>query len=257
MLLLFLIVLGVVGYIILKAYVSSGIPRQSEGSSGTSRNAIPNWLQERWDLADKIGAGEIFPSWYFDQMTEFQSRRLEEDGRKYSGRLTKGQASDLIGLDEQPEEDDIEVLKFFKRPLRGMNASLARHEIAMIFQDPQNKQAWADRPLTARQKECFKFFGIKVTPQLLKREADLQITELLQQANTANDPKYDQWHSYEYILDDFNDPEFREGYSIRKPSIAAIRKAIDSLLTEGKTWSDIDSDLVAERVVELDPNLER
>ena len=44
---------------------------------------------------------------------------------------------------------------------------------------------------------------------------------------------------------------------MRKPSTAAIRKAIDSLLAEGKTWNDIESDLVAERIVEIDPGLER
>ncbi|MCC7097770.1 MAG: hypothetical protein IT472_11380 [Thermomonas sp.] len=150
---LLLIVVGVVGYIILKAYIRPGITSQSHGSRGTSRDSIPSWLQERRDLADKVGAGEMFPSWHFDQMTEFQSRRLEEDGRKYSGRLTKGQASDLIGFGEQPEEDDIEVLKFFNKPLRSMNASRAKHEIALIFQNQLNKQAWTDRPSTARQNE--------------------------------------------------------------------------------------------------------
>ena len=208
-------------------------------------------------MAQRLGVGEMFPAWYFDQMTEFQARRLEEDGRKYSGRLTKGQASDLIGLGEQPDEDDREVLRFFKRPLRGMNETRARHEIALLFQEEANRKAWVDRPATTRQREFFRFFDMKISAGLLEREADQQIAERLKQARESNDPRADRWRTYDAVLDDFDDPDFREGYGIRKPSTPAIRKAIHALLAKGKTWDDLDSDSVAEHLVEINPSLER
>lgn len=181
MTLFWLVVIGVVGYFVLKNYLrgaTSSAPRKEIGSGG-SRGEIANWLQERWDLAQRLGVGDVFPAWYFDQMTESQARRLEEDGRRYSGQLTKGQASDLIGLGEQPDEEDREVLRFFKRPLRGMNETRARHEIALLFQEEANRKAWADRPATTRQREFFRFFGMKPAAGLLKREADQQIAERL------------------------------------------------------------------------------
>lgn len=254
-----LIVVGVVGYFVFNAYfrgATSSAPRRKSNRAG-SRGGIPDWLQERWDLAERLGAGEVFPPWYFDQMTEYQARRLEEDGRKYSGRLTKGQASDLIGIGEQPGEEDREVLRFFKRPMHGMNETRARHEIALLFQEEANRKAWVDRPATTRQREFFRFFDVKPVTGLLKREADQQITDRLKLARESNDPRANHWRTYEAVLDDFDDPDFREGFGIRKPGATAIRKAIHAMLAEGKTWDDVDSDSVAEYLVEKDPSLER
>ena len=259
MTLLWLVVIGVVGYFVLKTYLrgaTSPAPRKKI-SNGGSRGEIANWLQERWELAQRLGVGDVFPAWYFDEMTESQGRRLEEDGRRYSGQLTKGQASDLIGLGEQPDEEDREVLRFFKRPLRGMNETRARHEIALLFREEANRKAWADRPATTRQREFFRFFGMKPAAGLLKREADQQIAERLKKAQESNDPRGEQWRIYNAVLDDFDDPDFRDGYNIRKPSAPTIRKAVDALLADGTTWNELDSDRVADHLVEMDPGLER
>lgn len=256
-----LVVVGVVAYFALKAYLrgatSSASPKRTRSTRRGPRSEIPSWLQERWDLAQSLGVGEVFPAWYFDQMTESQARRLAEDGRKYPGRLTKGQASDLIGLGEQPDENDREVLQFFKVPLRGMNETRARHEIAIRFQEDANRKAWADRPATRRQRDFFRFFDVKPAAGLLKREADEQIAERLKEAQESNDPRADQWRIYDALLDDFDDPDFREDFGIRKPSVPAIKKAIDALLAQGKTWDELDSDSVAEHLVEMNPSLER
>lgn len=259
MTLFWIVVVGVLGYFGLKAYLrgTSSSTSRSEVSNKGSRAEIPGWLQERWELAQREGIGDVFPSWYFDHMTERQARRLEEDGRKYSGQLTKGQASDLIGLGEQPNEEDREVLRFFKSPLRGMNETRARHEIALLFREEANRKAWEDRPATARQREFFRFFGQKPKSGLLKREADHQIQECLDVAEENNDPRAEQWIIYDSILEDFDDPDFRETYSIRKPSTPAIRKAIDALLALGRSWDDLDSDSVADYLVESNPDLER
>lgn len=257
--LFFLIMISIVGYLAFKRYLQNSTSSRSRRESDhlQSGDELPNWLQERWDLARHLGSGQIFPAWYFDEMTEFQAKRLEEDGRKYSGKLTKGQASDLIGLGEPPERESLEILRFFKKSLNGINETRARHEIALLFQEEANRKAWADRPATTRQREFFRLFDLKLPVGLLKREADQQIAEYLRQSEEKNDSQEARWQTFENILDDFDDPDFRESFGIKKPSTPAIRRAIDTLLTEGRTWDDLDSDSVAEHLLETNPNLER
>ena len=66
----------------------------------------------------------LFPQWFFEPATERQLVRLEREGLK-GITLTKGQASDLIGLSEPPDDADNEVLKFFGAPL-AENQTMAR-----------------------------------------------------------------------------------------------------------------------------------
>lgn len=113
-----IVFIGVVIYFYLKirsAPSSRGRAGQQRSSTGTS-GARAEWLEERWEMAKQQQGrpGGLFPSWYFDPMTERQANRLDEDGKKYSHNLTKGQASDLIGMGEPADEDDLEVLRFFK-----------------------------------------------------------------------------------------------------------------------------------------------
>lgn len=199
----------------------------------------------------------LTPVLFFDPMTQFQSKRLDDDGRSHSRHLTKGQASDLIGLSEQADEDQLEVLRFSKRPSRGMNQSRARHEIALLIQDESARSAWEGHPMTARQKDFFRFFGVRTSAGLLNRDADQLIAGRIQTARAEGDPLFDQWSAYEGLLDDFDDADFRDGYGIKKTPIAAIRNAINASLAEGKSWDDLDNDTVGERLLDVNPNLER
>jgi len=52
--------------------------------------------------------------WRNDPATEAQKRRLKEEGIKFHRNITKGEASDLVGSTVDPEDDEIEILKFFK-----------------------------------------------------------------------------------------------------------------------------------------------
>lgn len=259
--LFWLLVVSAVIYLIFKGSrrgrTARAPKRPANKGASRSQERVPDWLQARWDLAERLGAGDVFPAWYFDAMTESQSRRLDNDGRSHSSRLTKGQASDLIGLGEPANEQDLEILRFFKRPLRGMNESRARHEIALLFQDEAARKAWEERPMTARQKEFFRFFGMRTSAELPKRDADQLIAERIKRAREEGDPLSDQWSTYESLLDEFDDSDFRDGYCIRRPTVAAIRNAIDGLLAEGKAWDAIDSDCVVERLIEANPTLER
>ena len=108
------------------------------------------WLRERWRLAqeqEESGSRNgMFPVWYFHKATEAQLDRLDLlDVLCDRSTLTKGQASDLIGMFEQPSKDELAVLEFFRVPARGWKKTRVRHEIAKLFQDSANVQAWESR----------------------------------------------------------------------------------------------------------------
>lgn len=97
-------------------------------------DANVGWLTERWAAADK-GSIEV-PSWFNDPPTDRQLDRFRRDGLRVEAiggaALTKGKASDIIGIFEPADEFDAEVLKRHGVSLRGMNQSRARHEVALI-----------------------------------------------------------------------------------------------------------------------------
>src|SRR5690606_23314591 len=95
------------------------------------------YLYAYWEevLAGKVSV----PGWYNNPVTEAQVQRLRDDGIKLPGRpITKGQASDLIGLGETIEPSQFELLKFFKvtgLPLKQY--SIASIEINRLMSDPE------------------------------------------------------------------------------------------------------------------------
>lgn len=261
-----LVVIGIGLYVLFKFLGKSSGGNTSKASPRhqtpiNSGNVTSNaWLDERWVLAERQRGtiGSIFPPWYFDSMTERQANRLEKEGRQYSRSLTKGQASDLIGLKEPADEEDLEVLKHFKCSTRGMNQTRARHEVALIFQSEENQRLWEVRPTSSRQKEFFRFFKIKPQAGLTKVEADKLIKTTLLELQAASDVRVEHWRIYEDLLDEFDDPEFRDGYDLKKPSYAQIREAVDALLKNNHTWVELDNaDIVVERLIEMKPDLEK
>lgn len=223
-----------------------------------SRKNDTGWLQDRWDLAARMrgNPGGIFPGWYFDRITEWQARRLDEDGVKWRRTMTKGQASDLIGLSEPADASDLEVLRFFKRSTRGMNQTRARHEAALILSDAANGEAWEARPMDTRQRELFRFFGEKVRAGIGYNDAASIINGLLSKAQESGSPLVSQWATYNHILDEFDDRDFRDTYGIKRPGMNAIRAAVDSLIESGVSWDDLDSDQVAEKLIAMRPDIE-
>ena len=114
------------------------------------------WLRDRWKLAkeqEESGSHDgMFPDWYFDQATESQLDRLDLlDVLCDRSALTKGQASDLIGMFEPPGSGEVAILEFFGVSTQGWKRTRVRHEIAKIFRDPANIKAWEERPAAAGQ----------------------------------------------------------------------------------------------------------
>lgn len=247
------VILGGIGYF--AYHVRKATPKRSRRQTRGARpprprKVEPDWLVARWELAQQLRGtdSDFFPRWYYDPMTEHQARRLDEHGMGYTRSITKGQASDLIGLREPADPSHLEIMRFFKRPTRGVKETQARHEVAIIFADEANRDAWETRPMDARQRDFFRFFGVKVRASLGHKEAEALSDETYRQASASGDPRARQWDIYEQILEELDNPDFREAYDLRKPRPSAVRKAIEGLVASGTPWEDLDADAVADRL---------
>jgi hypothetical protein len=228
-------------------------------NKATGQNDV-RWLEERWKLAQEhlaSGTSQMFPEWYFDEATDRQLEKIKEFG--LSSEITKGQASDLIGMHEPAEQESLEVLKFFKVPTRGMKQTQARHEVALIFEDKEKVQAWKDRPPSAAQKEFFKFFGIKLAKGTTHEQTTALIKKHESEMSDKNDPRLMEWNAFEQIIDELKDPDFRENYEIKKPSATLIKQAMGELQKDGNSYQEIsdDIDMLINKLIELKPEIER
>lgn len=217
-------------------------------------------MSARWTEANRqreAGKLKTFPSWFFDEATERQTKLLTEKGISLSGgQVSKGQASDVIGLFFPVEEGDADVLKFFKVPTKGLNQTTARAEVAKLQADPEKASAWDQRPADPMQKEFYRFFGVKVPKGLTYSTAD---DFMGKHQKTLDSQQLDDWSSYQYILVELSDKTTCECYDIKKPSLSTVKAAINALRQSGISLSELEEDLeiVTQKLIELQPELER
>lgn len=243
---------------------STSSRKSSKAATGTSRKTKNlDWLEARWArLQRERQAGTITtgPAWFFEPATERQIAYAKELG--IGGKLdkmTKGQVSDLIGLEHDPDDHDVEVLKFFKESIRGMSQTEAREKVALLMADPARKAAFENRPATSIQRAVLAYAGIKAAKDVKQTEVNSLIEDKAKEFE--NDEETERWldgvHEFESLLEEFDDKEFRDDYEIKKPSPAKIRKAIDQLESKGKSLAsgEISSDDVAETLLEMFPEL--
>lgn len=236
-------------------------PKESEEERVLREN--DGWLRNHWADADRehaSGGPTNFPNWYFDPVTEPQLNRLRKDGVSASGMsLTKGKASDIIGLFVPIDESDASLLKFFKVSQSGMNETKGRVEARKLLADTKNADAWKLRPAEPMQREYMRHFGLKIPKELTCNEATRLIKEHCDGIEDDKSPKQEEWDAFESIVDELSDKEIREDYGIKKPSLSMIRAALEALHKERKSFAELsnDVDLVVEKLIELKPELER
>lgn len=209
-------------------------------------------LREYWKEVDR---GNIAVSkWFTEEPTERQLKRLKEDGVSFKlSELSKGKASDLIGLGMPPEPSDEEILRFFKVPKsQAPNETIARYKVSELLSDPEKAKRWANRPATQIQKEYYRRFSIPIPKGLTATDASAMMTE-----HELTDDQEDEWMAYEDILDEFADKDFREDYDLKKPSVSAIRKAVEQLEKEGNKLADLSADDLIETLLDHNPDLEK
>lgn len=215
------------------------------------------WLSERWAAARREGAGRTqshFPSWYFEDSTQRQHARASALDVSLPPSASKGQFSDVIGLFDDADEDDLEKLAFFGVKLTGSNrnASRARHEVSLLDADPESAQRWAARPPSKLQKEFFRFAGVKAPPALTAVSADVVIKNELKRLPAEQS---DSWDAFTHVVDEFNDPDFREGEGIRKPSLSDLRAAFQALAARQGGHDYPDAGTVADYLLMQKPEL--
>lgn len=263
-----LLLLVVVAYVFIRWAARSKVAEGEGGQWKTSKNQRVyseniGFLEERWKLAsdalDGKGNGPIsFPDWYYDDATDRQLERLREDGISVKrGQPSKGQASDLIGIFESASEADLEVLKFFKVPVKGINQTKARHEVAMIFADEEKHAKWRRRPPTATQREFFKFMGEKLPSGSTHADAERLINEYWNEHE--DDERLEEWESFQSLLAEFADAAFREDYEIKRIGSKLLKDTILGLKESGTPIAEQEEDpqVVVDAILQERPDLER
>lgn len=160
--------------------------------------------------------------------------------------LTKGQASDAIGLFHEPEEEELAKLRFFKVPnAKKLNQTEARRAVYELFSNPEHAEKWENRPASTEQKDQIRFFGEKIAKGLKHIEASKIIDNLAQ----SNEALLERWDELRSAYEDAVDAENRELYDITRFSWAQFRGIVEQMESEGQQLSDIVLD--EEKIYEI------
>lgn len=223
-----------------------------------------HWLNARWSKAQTQRTSAVkdgsFPDWYFDEITERQRVRLTDDGFTLPlNSLTKGHASDLIGLLEPPADEDADVLRFFKAPPEVSNKTRARGEVERLFEDPAALVKWNSHPADSLQKETLRCYGIKIPNGLTVTDAQALIGSTESTLNCNNQALVLETRAYISIVMALCGPEVCKTNGIKLPPLAAIRAAVAELRDEGQDIYHLADNLfaVAEKLTEMKPELRR
>ena len=225
--------------------------------------ANETWLSARWQAAkeaQRTGNTADFPKWYFDPITERQRSRLNDDGFQLTVEsLTKGNASDLIGLMMPPEPQDEEVLRFFSSAPHVFNQTRSREEAKRLLADPECVARWEGRSADSDQRNTLRAYGAKIPKNLTTNDAKALIQKTEKDLAASNPELLARAQATLSIMNEINDPETRETYGFKKPPVAVVREAIRELEEEGRTLDDLADDIyaVAEKILEIRPDLER
>lgn len=270
-----IIILALIGFGIyqlkkLKKPVQKRISKSfSNTSDGPKKNRVrnaevenfPSWLVDRWKTIDErnqTNQPNIVPKWYFDEASPAQLSLLQQQKiRAFPANITKGKASDLIGLHAEAETKELEILKFFKVPTKSVKQTQARHVIATLFLQPENKDAWNNRPPTTLQKAGLKFFKIKAPESMTATAVENLINNHIKTLN-EDDLTWSTWSAIESLYEELSDKETRENFGIKKPSINLLVRTVQQLVKEGKKPAalELDIDAVVERLIETEPEIE-
>ena len=121
--------------LILKRNKKSDVNKNKAARSKVIDDNI-EWLRQRWDriqAENNSGVLKSVSNWYFDDATAQQLLQIEQLGFNLSNeKISKGQASDIIGLFEPAETKNLTILKNHSVPLNGINQTKARELVLTI-----------------------------------------------------------------------------------------------------------------------------
>jgi hypothetical protein len=211
--------------------------------------------------------------WREDLITDHQKQALKDRGLAFNDAMTKGEASDRISSVERPGDEEIEVLKFFKvKGISKLTQLEARHKIVELAASEESVKRWEARPAckedseTIRRvlgevprglthKEAAKLIrGFFKNPELnAKLEAVHEMDEKQQlQEDEEDAAKFEREDTIESIANYLNDAGDQFGVKLVAHAIAALEAQGHSL-----EFLQNHEDLVAQKVLELDPSKKR
>lgn len=203
---------------------------------------------------------DLGEDWRFEAPSDRQIRYLNElaenEDVSIPRSLTKGQASDAIGVFHEADEADVAQLKFFKVPSPGrLNQTEARVKLHELLSDPVKFDQWQNRPASSEQKEQIRFFGEKVPKGLSHPEAQ----EIIKKLVNSNEKLSDRWDDLRMAYEDAVDPDARESYDIKKFSWKQFCDVVGEMERAGKEVSEITSDEeeIYEALLQKYPALEK
>lgn len=232
-------------------------------SAGSKRSAPAQRQSKRVEALRDIFRSEtvdLGQDWRFDEASEKQIRFLtelaEDEDVSIPRSLTKGQASDAIGVFHEPDEAEVEQLKFFKVPGPGrLNQTEARLKLHELLSDPANLERWQNRPASSEQKDQIRFLGGKVAKGLSHPDAQEMLKELVK----SNEELAERWDDLRMAYDDAVDPDTRELYDIKKFSWKQFCDVVEEMERAGRELSEITSDeeKIYEALLQKNPALEK
>jgi len=197
--------------------------------------------------------------WKSDDATQKQLDYIESlSGNRPAG-LTKGQASTLIDQLLPPDPSDLQVLRFFKVSTKGLGQKAASDAAQGLLSDSEKLERWRARPPSQEQREFFRFFGFSVPAGIGQDEAAALRTRHIKELKQSESAKLNDWKHYSELLEELADPEYREGFDIKKPSLSLVRKVVADLIAEGWTYERLrdDEDEFIDRLIAADPRIEK
>lgn len=244
-------ILGLLFFAALLYYVRKRLvgakPANTLRPTATPRPKADDWIEACW--REEKAQGPTSRPWFFDPVTPGQEKKLKELKVDTQGMaLTKGMASDLIGMQMEADEHDIDVVKFFKVSSRGMNQARARYEAIKVLSVPGNKEKWENRPADGMEKELYRLAGQKAPKDLTVPQASAARDGLYQSMGVE---KQAVWDTLQSLWDEIWDPYFTETYDRRRPSASAVRKAVESMVAAGTAADNISLDELLDKIDEM------
>lgn len=249
---LLLFVIVVLGIYLFTRKGDTGKPAtRGGGRSASTKQAESTALLERIWEADRQFE-ESFKAngyaWRYKEATDAQIERIKREGYRVQGALTRGQASDIIGLNVPPDEEATDVPRFFKMRALGSETE-ARYYTRLLLNDEENRVAWEARPASAGQRACLQWYGQKIEKGLTFKAAERQLEAL-----NEDDERAERWEEIENLYDDVTDPDNLEAAELRKPSWAQFLAAVEKTAAKG---GDLDQGDLEEALAEMYPKLRR
>lgn len=218
---------------------------------------IPDYLQQHWQLAEmhkRENNHRMFKHWYFEPATKSQLLRLKNEGIKPAIGISKGNASDLIGLSEYLSEEQIEKLRFFNYNINDyQNQTQATMTLRGVFSDPELAKKWNERPPSDTLKLQLWYLDITANTFI---DAINKIAEKEDEIFN-NDQRHNEWMLFEDISAELFDPDNLDLANIRKPTVKIVIQALDELKEDSISYKEIEdnTDILIDKLLEIRPGL--